>query len=166
MRSVAGLEPDDRWFGQQAVYRVSLGSCLYFATLAAALAGVRFRSERAALLLGRPYRLLLSPAAAGAAANGGPGPSAAGDALTLPPAAAHNQAPGPGAYACDAYAIAAPSAACAVEDAPAAAAAALGRLRVRISPDGSLRLPAAALRGGWPPDALLALDFVALEEES
>jgi Serine incorporator (Serinc) len=51
MRAAAGFEPSDKWFGQQAVYRISMGSCLYFAALSAALLGVRYRSDARGKLL-------------------------------------------------------------------------------------------------------------------
>ena len=47
VRHFAGGElPSDAWFGQQAVYRISLGNFVLFAALAAAMAGVRNKSDR------------------------------------------------------------------------------------------------------------------------
>lgn len=51
MRNVTGFEPSDKWFGQQAVYRISMGNFLFFATLSAAMVGVRFRNDPRARFL-------------------------------------------------------------------------------------------------------------------
>lgn len=39
------MDLSDKWFGQQAVYRLSLGSCLFFCTMAAIMAGVKYKSD-------------------------------------------------------------------------------------------------------------------------
>ncbi|KAF8059424.1 erkB [Scenedesmus sp. PABB004] len=45
MRAATGFEPSDKWFGQQAVYRVSMGNCLFFSAMSLALLGVRYRGD-------------------------------------------------------------------------------------------------------------------------
>lgn len=45
-REAARLDLDDKWFGQQAVYRVSLGSFLFFATMSSIMVGVKYRSDQ------------------------------------------------------------------------------------------------------------------------
>lgn len=42
----SGFEPSDRWYGQQAVYRLSMGNWLFFTTMAIALLGVRYKSDK------------------------------------------------------------------------------------------------------------------------
>ena len=50
----AGMEmPPDEWFGQQAVYRISMGNFLMFLLLAGVMAGVRDRSDKRDRLLHR-----------------------------------------------------------------------------------------------------------------
>lgn len=46
MRAAASFHPSDVWFGQQAVYRVSLGTALFFLSMAALLQGVRYKGDR------------------------------------------------------------------------------------------------------------------------
>lgn len=46
MRHAVDMEPSDKWFGQQAVYRVSLGSFLFFGCMSLALCGVRYKSDK------------------------------------------------------------------------------------------------------------------------
>ena len=41
----AGFEPEDEWFGAQAVYRVSLGAFVFFAAMSLLLADVRDRAD-------------------------------------------------------------------------------------------------------------------------
>ena len=41
----AGFEPEDEWFGAQAVYRVSLGAFVFFAAMSLLLANVRDRAD-------------------------------------------------------------------------------------------------------------------------
>lgn len=45
--------PPDEWFGQQAVYRISMGNFLMFLLLAGVMAGVRDRSDKRDRLLHR-----------------------------------------------------------------------------------------------------------------
>jgi hypothetical protein len=46
MRAATGFHPSDVWFGQQAVYRVSLGTALFFLGMAVLLKGVRYKGDR------------------------------------------------------------------------------------------------------------------------
>lgn len=46
MRNATGYEPSDKWFGQQAVYRISMGNFMFFASLSLALLGVNFRNDK------------------------------------------------------------------------------------------------------------------------
>jgi len=46
MRAASGFHPSDVWFGQQAVYRVSLGTALFFLGMACLLRGVRYKGDR------------------------------------------------------------------------------------------------------------------------
>ncbi|KAK9835016.1 hypothetical protein WJX81_004736 [Elliptochloris bilobata] len=41
-----GGDPSERWYGQQAVYRVSLGNFLFFGLMALAMVGVRLKSDK------------------------------------------------------------------------------------------------------------------------
>lgn len=50
-REAAGIALEDKWFGQQAVYRVSMGSFLFFATMSAIMVGVKYRSDSRARYL-------------------------------------------------------------------------------------------------------------------
>lgn len=45
VRDATALDLDDKWFGQQAVYRVSLGSFLFFATMSVTMIGVKYKSD-------------------------------------------------------------------------------------------------------------------------
>ncbi|GAX77158.1 hypothetical protein CEUSTIGMA_g4603.t1 [Chlamydomonas eustigma] len=38
-------ELDEKWFGQQAVYRVSMGSFLFFATMSATMIGIKYKRD-------------------------------------------------------------------------------------------------------------------------
>uniref|UniRef100_A0A383VJK9 Serine incorporator n=1 Tax=Tetradesmus obliquus TaxID=3088 RepID=A0A383VJK9_TETOB len=51
MRAATGFEPSDKWFGQQAVYRISMGNFLFFGCMSAALLGVKYKGERRGQLL-------------------------------------------------------------------------------------------------------------------
>eukprot|EP00195_Chlamydomonas_chlamydogama_P004895 CAMPEP_0202902598 /NCGR_PEP_ID=MMETSP1392-20130828/16943_1 /ASSEMBLY_ACC=CAM_ASM_000868 /TAXON_ID=225041 /ORGANISM="Chlamydomonas chlamydogama, Strain SAG 11-48b" /LENGTH=445 /DNA_ID=CAMNT_0049589387 /DNA_START=195 /DNA_END=1532 /DNA_ORIENTATION=+ len=42
----AHMDLDDKWFGQQAVYRVSMGSFLFFITMSCIMLGVKYRSDK------------------------------------------------------------------------------------------------------------------------
>jgi hypothetical protein len=42
----SGYEPSDRWYGLQAVYRLSMGNWLFFSFMALALLGVRYTSDK------------------------------------------------------------------------------------------------------------------------
>jgi hypothetical protein len=46
MRAATGFEPSDKWFGQQAVYRVSMGNFLFFASMSLALLGVKYKGDK------------------------------------------------------------------------------------------------------------------------
>lgn len=46
MRAATGFEPSDKWFGQQAVYRVSMGNFLFFGTMSLALLGVKYKGDK------------------------------------------------------------------------------------------------------------------------
>jgi hypothetical protein len=46
MRAATGFEPSDKWFGQQAVYRISMGNFLFFGAMSLALLGVRYKGEK------------------------------------------------------------------------------------------------------------------------
>ncbi|KAI8465487.1 MAG: serine incorporator/TMS membrane protein [Monoraphidium minutum] len=46
MRAATGFEPSDKWFGQQAVYRISMGSFLFFGCMSLALLGVRTKGDK------------------------------------------------------------------------------------------------------------------------
>jgi hypothetical protein len=46
MRAAAGFEPSDKWFGQQAVYRISLGNFLFFGGMSLALLGVKYKGDK------------------------------------------------------------------------------------------------------------------------
>ncbi|CAL5225424.1 g8239 [Coccomyxa viridis] len=39
-------EPSERWYGQQAVYRVSMGNFLFFGLMALAMVGVKYKSDK------------------------------------------------------------------------------------------------------------------------
>lgn len=41
-----GIHPSDRWYGQQAVYRLSMGNWMFFSFMALALLGVQYRSDK------------------------------------------------------------------------------------------------------------------------
>jgi hypothetical protein len=51
MRAATGFEPSDKWFGQQAVYRVSMGNFMFFGALSLALLGVRTKGDKRGALL-------------------------------------------------------------------------------------------------------------------
>ncbi|KAK9823454.1 hypothetical protein WJX72_002870 [[Myrmecia] bisecta] len=42
----ASTDPSDEWYGQQAVYRVSMGNFMFFGLLSAVLVGVRYKSDK------------------------------------------------------------------------------------------------------------------------
>eukprot|EP00879_Flechtneria_rotunda_P003797 GHRR01004037.1.p1 GENE.GHRR01004037.1~~GHRR01004037.1.p1 ORF type:complete len:455 (+),score=144.85 GHRR01004037.1:317-1681(+) len=46
MRAATGFEPSDKWFGQQAVYRISMGNFLFFGCMSLALAGVKYKGDK------------------------------------------------------------------------------------------------------------------------
>lgn len=46
-----GKLPGDEWFGQQAVYRISMGNFLLFGGLAVVMLGVRYKADRRDRLL-------------------------------------------------------------------------------------------------------------------
>jgi hypothetical protein len=46
MRAATGFEPSDKWFGQQAVYRISMGNFLFFGCMSLALLGVKYKGEK------------------------------------------------------------------------------------------------------------------------
>ncbi|KAJ9530777.1 hypothetical protein QJQ45_014934 [Haematococcus lacustris] len=46
VRDAAHFEFDDKWFGQQAVYRVSMGSCLFFGVMSLVMLGVKYRGDK------------------------------------------------------------------------------------------------------------------------
>lgn len=46
MKAAVGFEPSDKWFGQQAVYRISMGNFLFFGAMSVALLGVRYKSDK------------------------------------------------------------------------------------------------------------------------
>lgn len=46
VRRFAGDLPDDAWFGQQAVYRISMGNFVLFGTLAVVMFDVKYKSDR------------------------------------------------------------------------------------------------------------------------
>ncbi|MEW5314073.1 MAG: hypothetical protein WDW38_005597 [Sanguina aurantia] len=46
IRDAAASELGDKWFGQQAVYRVSMGNFLFFATMSLSLIGVKYKSDK------------------------------------------------------------------------------------------------------------------------
>lgn len=41
-----GIHPSDRWYGQQAVYRLSMGNWMFFSFMAVALMGVQYRGDK------------------------------------------------------------------------------------------------------------------------
>jgi hypothetical protein len=51
MRAATGFEPSDKWFGQQAVYRISMGNFLFFGCMSLALLGVKYKGEKRGQLL-------------------------------------------------------------------------------------------------------------------
>lgn len=51
MRSAADFDPSDKWFGQQAVYRISMGNFLFFGVLSLALLGVKHKNDKRDQLL-------------------------------------------------------------------------------------------------------------------
>jgi hypothetical protein len=51
MRAATGFEPSDKWFGQQAVYRISMGNFLFFGGMSLALLGVKYKGEKRGQLL-------------------------------------------------------------------------------------------------------------------
>lgn len=53
MRAAAGFEPSDKWFGQQAVYRISMGNFMFFGALALALLGVNTKGDKRGAVLHR-----------------------------------------------------------------------------------------------------------------
>jgi hypothetical protein len=46
MRAATGFEPSDKWFGQQAVYRISMGNFLFFGSMSLALLGVKYKGDK------------------------------------------------------------------------------------------------------------------------
>eukprot|EP00208_Stichococcus_sp_RCC1054_P000766 CAMPEP_0206135158 /NCGR_PEP_ID=MMETSP1473-20131121/507_1 /ASSEMBLY_ACC=CAM_ASM_001109 /TAXON_ID=1461547 /ORGANISM="Stichococcus sp, Strain RCC1054" /LENGTH=443 /DNA_ID=CAMNT_0053526911 /DNA_START=290 /DNA_END=1621 /DNA_ORIENTATION=- len=42
----SGFEPSDRWYGQQAVFRLSMGNWLFFSFMALATLGVKYKSDK------------------------------------------------------------------------------------------------------------------------
>jgi hypothetical protein len=46
MRGAIGFEDNDMWFGQQAVFRVSLGNFMFFITMSAILFGVKYKNDK------------------------------------------------------------------------------------------------------------------------
>jgi hypothetical protein len=42
----SGYEPSDRWYGQQAVFRLSMGNWLFFSFMALVLLGVKYKSDK------------------------------------------------------------------------------------------------------------------------
>lgn len=51
MRAATGFEPSDKWFGQQAVYRISMGNFLFFGGMSLALLGVKYKGEKRGQIL-------------------------------------------------------------------------------------------------------------------
>eukprot|EP00775_Hariotina_reticulata_P009592 gene9592-9755_t len=51
MRAATGFEPSDKWFGQQAVYRISMGNFLFFGFMSLALMGVKYKGDKRGQLL-------------------------------------------------------------------------------------------------------------------
>eukprot|EP00877_Chromochloris_zofingiensis_P007278 jgi/Chrzof1/2803/UNPLg00717.t1 len=46
MRAAVDFEPSDKWFGQQAVYRISMGNFLFFGCMSLALLGVKDKGDK------------------------------------------------------------------------------------------------------------------------
>jgi len=46
MRDAAHFDFDEKWFGQQAVYRVSMGNFMFFTAMSIALVGVKYKSDK------------------------------------------------------------------------------------------------------------------------
>lgn len=42
----SGFEPSDKWYGQQAVFRLSMGNWLFFSFMALATLGVKYKSDK------------------------------------------------------------------------------------------------------------------------
>lgn len=51
MRSATGFEPSDKWFGQQAVYRISMGNFMFFGAMSLALLGVKYKGDKRGQIL-------------------------------------------------------------------------------------------------------------------
>lgn len=46
MKAAVGFEPSDKWFGQQAVYRISMGNFLFFGCMSLIMVGVKYKSDK------------------------------------------------------------------------------------------------------------------------
>lgn len=51
MRAATGFEPSDKWFGQQAVYRISMGNFMFFGAMSLALLGVKYKGDKRGQIL-------------------------------------------------------------------------------------------------------------------